>query len=306
MSQDAALAIFIYNRPDHLRRTLVSLKECSGFDAATIFVFGDGPKNQADARAVMAARAVAEAELLGRAHFFYADVNLGLSRSITDGVSSVLAKHERVIVVEDDLQLSPGFLVYMNTALDRYAHSEQVYQISGYSPFGPEHSLETAVLLPWTSTWGWGTWRHAWAYYDPEAQGWEAVQSDRILRYRFNLDGAYDYAHMLALQMGGRRDSWGIRWYWAVFKRNGLVCYPPCSMVLNKGFDGSGTHGRGVTRNFSGPEGQSDVQFVGKVLFPLNACLDEGICKRAKRLTFQRNGGLMGRFRDVINRVLRR
>ena len=31
---------------------------------------------------------------------------------------------------------------------------------------------------------------------------------------------------------------------WNVFKSDGLVLYPPESFVINKGFDGSGTHGR--------------------------------------------------------------
>jgi hypothetical protein len=47
---------------------------------------------------------------------------------------------------------------------------------------------------------------------------------------------------MLLRQMSGEIDSWAIRWNWSVFCNDGLVSYPPVSLVKNTGFDGSGTH----------------------------------------------------------------
>jgi hypothetical protein len=58
--------------------------------------------------------------------------NFGLARSIIDGVSQVLGSHGRVIVVEDDLLLSPHFLRYMNDGLALYADNERVASIHGY------------------------------------------------------------------------------------------------------------------------------------------------------------------------------
>lgn len=304
MSQ-AAIAIFIYNRPEHLAATLDSIALCPGFADATVYVFGDGPKTALDLPAVQSARSIAQQRLQGRAHLVFSDINQGLSRSITKGVAHVLALHESVIVVEDDLLVSSGFLVYMNHALDRFAGDPNVFQVSGYSPFGPDDGQSGAVLLPWTSTWGWATWRRAWAAYDPEAGGWQALKHDRVLRKRFNLAGAYDYAHMLELQMAGRRDSWGIRWYWSVFMRNGLVCYPPSSMVLNRGFDGSGTHGRGMARN-RGASAQAPSTNALSVVLPVQASLSSEACAKAQALVYQRNGGRIGALRDLFNRVLRR
>jgi hypothetical protein len=304
MSQ-AAIALFIYNRPEHLAATLDSLALCPGFDDATIYVFGDGPKNARDLPAVQSARSIAQQRLQGRAQFVFSDANQGLSRSITKGVTHVLAQHLTVIVVEDDLLVSSGFLAYMNHALDRFAGDLNVFQVSGYSPFGPDDEQSGAVLLPWTSTWGWATWRRAWVAYDPEAVGWQALKRDRVLRRRFNLAGAYDYAHMLELQMAGLRDSWGIRWYWSVFMRDGLVCYPPSSMVLNRGFDGTGTHGRGMARN-RGVSAQSSSTDGQSVVLPAQAALNPEACAKAQALVFQRNGGHLGVLRDLVNRVLRR
>ena len=37
-------------------------------------------------------------------------------------------------------------------------------------------------------------------------------------------------------------DAWDILWYWTIFGRNGLVYFPPQTLVMNIGLDGSGTH----------------------------------------------------------------
>ena len=49
---------------------------------------------------------------------------------------------------------------------------------------------------------------------------------------------------MLKRQMNGEIDSWAIRWYYTVFAHDGLVLFPPRTLVQYGGFDGSGTHGR--------------------------------------------------------------
>jgi hypothetical protein len=163
----------------------------------------------------------------------------------------VLTRFDRVIVIEDDLLLSPGFLSYMNKSLALYANEDAVLQVSGYIFEAPALARAgTAVFLPFTTSWGWATWRRAWSHFDPAAKGWGRLQTEPDLRRRFNLDGAYDYATMLERQMHGKRDSWAIRWYWIVFSMGGLVLFPPVTLVKNEGMDGTGTHGRGLLRRF--------------------------------------------------------
>src|SRR3546814_20893144 len=59
--------------------------------------------------------------------------NLGLAQSIIIGVTQMLEQHEAVIVIEDDLLLSPYFLKYMNDALYHYRDDQRVASIHGYS-----------------------------------------------------------------------------------------------------------------------------------------------------------------------------
>ncbi len=247
----APVVVFCYRRPTHLRNTLQSLMRCEGFVGSPVFVYCDGPRSKAERAAVEATRAVAR-EMLGEAaEYHFSETNRGLSASVIGGVSDVLARFDRAIVIEDDLLLSPGFLSYMNKSLALYANEEAVLQVSGYTFEAPALARSgTAVFLPFTTSWGWATWRRAWRHFDPAAKGWERLQTEPDLRRRFNLDGAYDYATMLERQMQGKRDSWAIRWYWNVFSMGGLVLFPPVTLVKNEGMDGSGTHGRGLLRRF--------------------------------------------------------
>jgi hypothetical protein len=303
----APIAVFAYNRPEHLRRTLRSLKSCDGFSDSLVTVFCDGARTENDVSAVEAARAVAQAELGERADIRLAPRNKGLANSIIGGVSELTERHGRVIVIEDDFDLAPGFLRFMNAGLARYEDEPRVFQVSGHMFDVPEFTTrDTALFLPIITTWGWGTWQRAWRQFDPQASGWEALLGDRALRHRFNFGGVYDYAAMLRRQMSGRGDSWGIRWYWTVFRANGMTVFPPRSLVHNTGFDGSGTHGGGRFRRF-GTGGLPPER--GPIRLPdgpsANAHDDERVLHLARRALWRQNGGWVGRMVDTAKRLLR-
>jgi hypothetical protein len=241
---NAPIAVFLYRRPDHTRRTLESLLRCEGIGESELHIFCDGPRTPADAKAVAEVVEIARGLAGGFATIVESPVNRGLAASIIAGVSDLCARYGRVIVVEDDLVLSPTFLSYMNGALDHYESVPRVMQVSGYMFAAPEFATRReSMLLPFTSSWGWATWQRAWQAFDANATGWAELASDASARRRFNVDGAYDYYSLLVGQVKGRRDSWAIRWYLSVFRANGLVVYPPRTLVENIGFDGSGTHG---------------------------------------------------------------
>lgn len=298
MRTKAPVVIFAYRRADHLRRTLESLMNCEGFEASDVIIYCDGPRDDSEAESVRATRELARAKLGECAEYHFSEVNLGLSRSVIAGVSDVVERFGRAIVVEDDLELSTSFLTFMNQALDRYANDENVFQVSGYMFDVPEFKgTHSALFLPFTVSWGWATWKRAWDQFDPQATGWEALQTNKDLRRRFNLDGTYDYSTMLVRQMTGMRDSWAVRWYWSVFKANGLVLFPPLSLVSNTGFDGSGTHGRGLLRKFS--KSRPTLSSAG-INLPASVVLDSGLYDHVKEALWWQNGKWVGKVVDTL------
>lgn len=294
----APIVVFAYRRPEHLRRTLSSLMQCEGFAGSPVIVYGDGPKNAEEIAGVEATRRLARDMLGTAAEYHFSDVNQGLSRSIIGGVGAVTRRFGRAIVVEDDLLLAPGFLTYMNAALGRYADDHAVFQVSGYMFDVPEFAeRRDALFLPFTVSWGWATWKRAWDRFDVSAAGWDRLLVDNILRYRFDIDGTYGYSTMLVRQMMGRRDSWAVRWYWSAVQNDALTVFPPRTLVRNIGFDGTGSHGRGILRNFGSDRVEWQVCEVG---FPRNVSVDQCDFMVVKKTLRKTNGRWLGATVDYL------
>ncbi|OGR35000.1 MAG: hypothetical protein A2051_10305 [Desulfovibrionales bacterium GWA2_65_9] len=278
MSQRALtpIAFFAYKRPEHARRSLESLAANTLAAESELFIFCDGPRTTQDEPQVRAMREVAQSRAwCGRVTVIEQERNLGLAASVTKGVDALCASHGRVIVVEDDLILSPHFLGYMNQALDLYAEAENVYQISGYQFPVELPARQDAFFSPMATSWGWATWSRAWKAYDREAEGYDRLARDPALRRRFDLNGTYPYFDMLESWKQGRVDSWGIRFYLGMFLRNGIALHPRQSLVANVGFDGSGVHcGAGANRI------EDSLSAFVPIVFPEQATADTELTER--------------------------
>ena len=294
----APVAIFAYNRPDHFSKTINSLSKCLGFGSGPITVYIDGPKNSDDKTKISRVKSLAHRCFGGLAEIKCRPSNMGLAQSITKGVKEQLDRYGTVIVIEDELTLDKKFLIFMSMALNRYANEDRVFQISGYS-YISSNLLDSnnAFFLPLTTTWGWATWSRAWKSYDHKAVNWHLLEEDYDLRNNFNLGGAYDYATMLEKQMNKNIDSWGIRWYWSVFKKNGIVLFPPNSLVINNGMDGTGSHGSGLLTNFRGTI-KSENFMTPNLPDAIN--VNQSEFSIVKKAIWKQNGGYL---RWIIDRV---
>jgi len=243
------VAVFGFNRAEHLDRTLKALMNNELANMTPVFIFIDGARHDSDMADVVAVQNVArKATGFSRIEIVIRDKNAGLATSIIEGVSKVLMEYDSVIVLEDDLVTSPYFLMYMNKALVRYKYSKNVMSISA---FGRKEVAEglcgmdqfDAYFVPRNSSWGWGTWKDSWQLADWDVSDYEEFSNDKELRKQFSAAGE-DVCLMLDLQQYGFLDSWAIRWTYAHFVNDGVSLVPYHSYVKNIGFDGSGTHCR--------------------------------------------------------------
>lgn len=239
----APVVLFVFNRPQHTRRTLEALRSNTLAAQTDLFIYSDAARADAERPAVDEVRRVIRSvrgfrslTVIEQPH------NRGLAQSIIEGVSSVVARHGRVIVLEDDLETSPDFLGFMNQALDFYAGQPQVMHISGYCyPMDTTGLPDTFFLAP-ASCWGWATWARAWSHFERDSARLLREMRPADIR-RFNLDGAYDYFSQVRANAEGRINSWAVFWYATVFRAGGLCLHPRLSLVNNIGVDGSGVHG---------------------------------------------------------------
>ena len=236
------ILLYAYNRPQHLKRCVESLLANNLAKASEVFVFSDAAKNEKDVEAVSQVRKyIHEISGFCTIHIIERKENWGLARSIIDGVTTVIAEYGRVIVVEDDLVVSPYFLQFMNDALEMYKDEERVGHIQACD-FTQNPSLPDTFLIKWTGSWGWGTWDRAWKHFSPNGQQLLDELERRGLTYEFDFNGKYGYTRMLRRQIEGKNNSWAIRWNASLFLNDVLSLNVGKSLVGNEGFDGSGTN----------------------------------------------------------------
>lgn len=242
----APVLLLAYARPDHLRRTVESLRANDEAAATDLYVYCDAAKTSEVASAVAAVRRYVD-QITGFASVMpvFRDRNWGLSASVIDGVTQLLERDDRVIVVEDDLVVSRFFLRYMNGGLDAYATDERVASIHGYS-YPVSARLPETFFLRGADCWGWATWRRAWSVFESDGRKLLDELERRSLTRAFDLDGVAGFSQMLRAQVAGTKDSWAVRWHASCYLRSLLTLYPGQSLVDNIGNDGTGRH-RGVT-----------------------------------------------------------
>ena len=238
----APIAVFGFNRPQHLERTLESLAANPELADTPIHLFCDGPRGPRDEALVAEVHQVMERFAAGRnATVHKSAENRGLAASITRGVGLILETHDRFIVLEDDLVPSPAFLGFMNAALDAFRDRPEVGCVTGYMYPVPLREPK-AVLLPFVTSWGWGTWKDRWKDFNPDGAALAREISRQGRKRDFDLNGSFHMWGMLQDQVHGYNSSWWIRWQATLFLKGSLTVWPGMSLLLNKGMDGTGTH----------------------------------------------------------------
>lgn len=253
----APVIVFNYNRPDHSLRTWEALAQNELASQSELYLFCDGPK--ANASDEMRSRIAAlheqakqyaiEAPKQGKfkaVHVVCAKQNKGLANSIIGGVTDVINKHGRVIVVEDDLLTSPYFLKYMNEGLEHYEERESVFCVSANRPpmskvqIPDDYEYDVFVSLMAFST-GWATWQNRWKQID-----WTMSYYDDLCKHPQQIEafnrGGDVMMQYLTLQREHKIDSWAIRFNYAMFSNHGVAILPCIPYVDNIGFDGTGIH----------------------------------------------------------------
>jgi hypothetical protein len=231
--------LFAYARPDTLARTLDCLRRA---EVPKIYAFCDGPKSTAVATQVEQVRA-----LLRRVDWTAIEIverteNMGLGRSIQAGVEQVLAKHDSIIVFEDDLLCSPTTYRYLAAALAHYRDMPAVMSVTGWThprvtPAGvgdePYFDGRAESLV-------WGTWRRAWRGMERDANTLVMECRERgIDPYRYGAD----LVDMVAREHV--RNLWAVRWVYLHILNGGLCLRPPRSMVNHIGIDDRATNASG-------------------------------------------------------------
>lgn len=238
------IILFAFNRLEPLQLTIASLLANEEAQESVLYVYVDGarPNHVGEDKKVQAVQDyIRSIKGFKEIHTDFSNENRGLGASIIRGVTEVIHKHGRAIVLEDDLVLSPNFLCFMNQGLERYAKETRVFSICGYSNKVKVPSGYTAdtYFCTRSSSWGWATWADRWDSVNWELEHWDTYKPHAAA---FNRWGGSDCWKMLRDWHDGRNQSWAIRYCFNQFLQNKLSLFPIISKVDNRGFDGEGTN----------------------------------------------------------------
>ena len=258
------VAVFVYNRPEKTKTLFESLRQNTLAGSSEIFVFSDGPRDDRAKDKVDEVRAYIDSLIsgswFGNMTVYKSDTNKGLANSVISGVTDIINRYGKIIVLEDDLVLSPHFLTYMNECLKHYASDRRIWSVDGYSydPVRPDGYPYNVYLTLRASSWGWGTWKDRWDMIDWDVRDYKRFRLNPIANILFSR-GGNDLPSMLRAHIKGKNDSWAVRWCYSQFKAGMYSVVPLKTLVSNRGLDGTGTNcGDDDEKGFGRPEVEKD------------------------------------------------
>ncbi len=265
MTKDyAPILLFVYKRLEHVQRVIDALRTNPEAADSVLYIYSDAPASDADAEGVEAVREyVRSISSFEKVIVVERENNFGIEKSEVDGVTTVIGRHGKVIVLEDDIQVGNQFLKYMNYCLNEYKSDKSIYTVTGYSFLKADKANEELFGLTRSfCAWGWGTWSDRW-----ENLSRSLNKSDirYVATHKSMLDNGQEFSYLLLHQYKNRYLTWDVAWYYSCCKNGGMTIFPYNSLINNIGMDGSGVHyNDGSKENRVEP-----INDRGEISFPL-------------------------------------
>ena len=287
------IGVSAYIRLEHLRNTITALRANRLASESELFVFSDAPQ-PGDEDKVAAVRSYLQTVDGFKSVNIVERSENGRVANNRGGIRMLLDRFGKLIFLEDDIVTAPGFLTFMNQALDKYENNDKVFSITGYCPpiAIPAGYKFDAFFLRRFNGWGFGIWKDRTELIRPVSLGeYRDLIANRGKLRKFNENAGPDVIHGLRLDVKGQIDALDLKMIYAQFIHDKYTVYPAASLVGNIGMDGSGTH-CAATGKF-GTELSAKHEFS----FPDSFFVDEAIVKANFR--FNRFSGMAGLKRNI-------
>ena len=232
MSQKyAPLAIFCYKRLKLTKRLLTSLEKNEVSKNSQAYFFVDYPKYQKDKKHVKnVIKEINKTKIFKKKKIILRKSNFGIKRNVIDGVNLIFKKFNKIIVLEDDLEVSDQYLKAINNLLNIHINSKKIFTITGYSI--PDNYLNKKLikkdfyLCKRPSSWGWATWKKKWKIL-------EKIKDQKIIKSSYG----NDLVLMQKKNFQNELDSWAFQWTNKHINNEKYCIYPKYSLVKNNGDD---------------------------------------------------------------------
>ena len=222
MKKLAPIVIFTYWRLNTLKKCINSLKNNDLSKESKIYFFSDGPKNKNQKKNVLKVREyLKKVKGFKKKKIYYRQNNFGLAKNIINGISQVLKKEEKAIILEDDILVSKNFLNFMNISLVKYEKNNKVWHISGWNYNLNLKIIDDSYFTRGMNCWGWGTWKNRWKYFEKNPSklinSWTKNQVNE-----FNFGNNINFYSQILRNLNKSLNTWAVFWYATIFKNQKL------------------------------------------------------------------------------------
>lgn len=241
----SAVLLIIFNRPDLTAQVLDILRRVR---PPRLYVAADGSRpDRGEEDLCEAARANATAvDWPCEVFTHFSEENMGAGRRPSSAITWFFEHETDGIILEDDCMADDTFFPFCEELLDRYRDDNRVMMISGY--YGPAESVgvETSYLFTkYPLTWGWATWRRAWAPYDlniTSKPAWKAFKESGKLSRICPDPAEHDYWIRQTEGALTEYSAWDYQWLITCWMHDGVCIVPAHNLVQNVGFRPDATH----------------------------------------------------------------
>jgi hypothetical protein len=246
--EKAALVISVYNRAEHFKQCIDSLRENPLAAETPLYVAIDAPireEHREDNRKVIEFAKTIQG--FSKVNLFIREENYGSKKNIRKAFEDVFKTHERLIFTEDDNIFSEDFLSFVNTALETYREREDIFAVSGYNyPVQmPASYKEDVYIWPGYTAWGVGLWREKWmrVNWDRDVAMGEVKETLKSYRECIKINRLANH-YVENLMTMAREDLLHGDGYLSlyIYLNKMYSVFPSVSRVRNAGHDGSGLH----------------------------------------------------------------
>lgn len=270
----APIGLSTYGRLNHLQQTINALRQNLLAPESDLFVFSDAPRPGDELKVAAVRDYLRTVDGFRSVTILERETNNRVYNN-RQGMRRLLDEYGRMIFLEEDVVTAPGFLTYMNQALDVYQDNPQVMSVSAYCPpiKIPADYRYDVFFLRRFNAWGFGIWQDRFQLIEMDsAPGCARLLSDRCLCREFARFGD-DMLEMVCADARGDIDALDVKAMLSQFFHDRYTVYPVASLTHNTGLDGSGMHSEATHRySVAVTSGRVD-QFVPEVI------LDQRIIK---------------------------
>jgi hypothetical protein len=232
--------IIAFNRPDSARRVFSAVRAAK---PAKLFLACDAarPGKAGEAERVAEVRALVDAvDWPCEVRTKFPESNLGSGLGVSSAITWFLGEAGEGVILEDDCLPTPAFFRFAATMLERHREDPRIGLIAG-SNMAPLVDLPASHgFSRVTSCWGWATWKRTWDRFTfiPEP-----VREDEPWTRRLH-PNAVDFLRrkFQAIADGKVRTVWDYQFMVQALRAGQLTVVPGRNLILNIGFDGTGTH----------------------------------------------------------------